>query len=79
MFIYISLIRPDDIFLKTIAIDGVKPAGQTIKNRSYSYTTEVYAIIRSDTDTSSMTYKVYEWLQTATGKQTISNSGYIPN
>ena len=79
MFIYISLIRPDDIFLKTITIDGVKPAGQTIKNRSYPYTTEVYAIIRSDTDTSSMTYKVYEWLQTATGKQTISNSGYIPN
>jgi phosphate transport system substrate-binding protein len=73
------IIRPDINYLKTIAIDGVKPTEQTITNRLYPYTTEVYAVIRSDTDTSSMTYKVYEWLQTAIGKQTISNSGYIPN
>jgi phosphate transport system substrate-binding protein len=73
------IIRPDISYLKTIAIDGVKPTEQTITNRLYPYTTEVYAVIRSDTDKSSMTYKVYEWIQTATGKQTISNSGYIPN
>jgi len=73
------IIRPDISYLKTIAIDGVNPTEQTITNRLYPYTTEVYAVIRSDTDKSSMTYKVYEWLQTATGKQTISNSGYIPN
>jgi phosphate transport system substrate-binding protein len=73
------IIRPDISYLKTIAIDGVKPTEQTITNRLYPYTTEVYAVIRSDTDKSSMTYKIYEWLQTATGKQTISNSGYIPN
>jgi len=73
------IIKPDITFLKTIAIDGVQPNEQTITNRLYPYTTEVYAVIRSDTDTSSMTFKVYEWLQTATGKQIISNSGYIPN
>jgi phosphate transport system substrate-binding protein len=73
------IIRPDISYLKTIAIDGVKPSEQTITNRLYPYTTEVYAVIRSDTDKSTMTYKVYEWLQTETGKKTISNSGYIPN
>lgn len=73
------IIRPDNNFLKTIAIEGVKPNEQSITNRLYPYTTEVYAVIRSDTDDSSMTYKVYEWLQTAEGKKTISNSGYIPN
>jgi phosphate transport system substrate-binding protein len=73
------IIRPDITFLKTIAIDGVKPSEQTIANRSYPYTTEVYAVIRSDTDPSSMTFKVYEWLQTETGKRIISYSGYIPN
>ena len=73
------IIRPDISYLKTIAIDGVKPTEQTITNRLYPYTTEVYAVIRSDTDKSTMTYKVYEWLQTETGKKTISNSGYIPN
>ena len=73
------IIRPKNNYLKTIAIDGVKPDKQTITNRSYPYSTEVYAVIRSDTDKSSMTYKVYEWLQTATGKQTINKSGFIPN
>lgn len=73
------IIRPDKEYLKTIAIDGVKPTGQTIVNRSYPYTTEVYAVIRADLDRSSITYRVYEWLQTDEGKQAISKSGYIPN
>ena len=71
------IIRPNEKFLKTIAIDGVKPNKQTITNRTYPYTAEVYAVIRSDTDKSSMTYKIYEWLQTEAGRQAISKSGYI--
>lgn len=66
-------------WLKTIGIDGVHPGKQTISDRSYPYTAEVYAVIRSDTDTSSMTYKIYQWLQTDAGKQTISKSGYLLN
>lgn len=73
------IIRPDKRHLKTIAIDGVEPTEQTISNRLYPYTTEVYAVVRSDIDKSSMSYKVYQWLQTSAGKKTISNSGYIPN
>lgn len=73
------IIRPDEDYIKVIAIDGVHPDKQTIANKSYPYTTEIYAVIRSDTDKSSMTYKIYEWLQTETGKQAIGKSGYIPN
>ena len=72
------IIRPHKDSLKKIAIDGVFPNKESLSNRSYPYTTEVYAVIRSDTDPSSMTYKIYEWLQTENGKKTISNSGYIP-
>lgn len=72
------IIRPNKSYLKTIAIDGVMPTEETITNRLYPYTTEVYAVIRSDTDKSSMTHKIYEWLQTPTGKKAISNCGYIP-
>ena len=73
-----QIIRPGKS-LKTIAIDGIQPTKKTIGNRTYPLTTEVYAIIRSDTDKSSMAYKIYEWLQTQTGKQAIAKSGYIPN
>ena len=72
------IIRPGD-YLKTIGIDGVYPNKQTISDLSYPYATEVYAVIRSDTDKSSMTYKIYEWLQTEAGRQAISKSGYILN
>lgn len=73
------IVRAGDSFLKAIAVDGVHPDKQTIANKSYPYTTEVYAVIRSDVNKSSMTYKVYEWLQTEAGKQVISKSGYISN
>ncbi len=72
------IIRPDKSYLKTIAIDGVAPAEKSIAARQYPHTTEVYAVIRSDTDRNSMAYKVYEWLQGDTGKEIISKSGYIP-
>jgi ABC-type phosphate transport system, periplasmic component len=65
--------------LKTIGVDGVHPNKQTISDRSYPYAAEVYAVVRSDTDTSSMTYKIYQWLQTDAGKQVINKSGYLLN
>ena len=73
-----QIIRPGNM-LKTIGVDGVFPNEQTIDNRSYPYVAEVYAVIRSDTDESSMAYKIYEWMQTEAGRQVISKCGYIPN
>jgi hypothetical protein len=52
---------------------------QTLSNNSYPLAAEVYAIIRSDLDESSMAYKLYELLQTEKGKQVIKESGYVPN
>jgi phosphate transport system substrate-binding protein len=66
------------INIKTIAIDGIYPGRETIGGRSYPYVPEVYAVIRSGLDTSSMAYKLYEWLQTEAGKQVINESGYVP-
>ncbi|MCC8187743.1 MAG: substrate-binding domain-containing protein [Bacteroides sp.] len=64
--------------VKSIAMDGVYADKQTIANKSYPFVAEVYAVIRSDLDKSSMAYQIYNWLQTTAGKQTISESGYIP-
>lgn len=62
-----------------IAINGVQPTKESIANRSYSLTTEVYAIIRSDTDRASTPFKIHEWLQTSTEKQIIVKSNYMSN
>jgi phosphate transport system substrate-binding protein len=63
---------------KSVAINGIYPGRNTISNQSYPYVAEVYAVIRFNLDTSSMAYKLYEWLQTEEGKQTISESKYLP-
>jgi phosphate transport system substrate-binding protein len=63
----------------TAAIDEIHPNKESIKDKSYPLVVEVYAIIRSNLDKSSMAYKLYELLQTENGKRVISESGYIPN
>jgi len=65
--------------VKSIAIDEILPTRETISDGSYPLTAEVYAVIRSDLNKSSMAYKVYEWIQTETGKRAIVESGYIQN
>jgi phosphate transport system substrate-binding protein len=68
----------NDGYPKNLAIEGISPDWQTIKDKSYPYVAEVYAIIRSDLNESSMAYKLYEWLQTDDGKKVISESGFAP-
>lgn len=65
--------------IKTIAIDGISPDENSIKNKTYPFVANVYVSIRSDMNHNSMTYKLYEWLQTEAGKRVISESGYVPN
>lgn len=66
-----------DQVVKHIAVDGVYPDKKTIKNHSYPYTTDVYAVVRKDLDKNSMAFKIYEALQTKGGKRIIDKSGYI--
>lgn len=66
---------PEGIASK-IAVDGVFPDKTTIGNRTYPFTTEVYAVIRSDLDKSSMAYKLYEWLQTESVKMVLDECGF---
>jgi len=64
--------------VKSIEINGIYPNTKSIKNKSYPFIANVYVSIRSDTDHNSMTYKLYQWLQTEAGKRVISESGYVP-
>lgn len=67
-----------DELVKHLSIDGIYPDKNTIGERSYPYTTEVYAIIRSDESQTSHTYSIYELLSTEEGRKIIEESGYIP-
>ena len=76
---YKEYMVPGKSDVKTLAINGIAPNRKSIKNKTYPFVANVYVAIRSDTDTNSMTYKLYEWLQSKSGKNAIEESGYVPN
>jgi len=61
-----------------LAIDGICPDEETVKNRKYPFTSEVCVAIRSDLDRNSMAYKLYEWLQSKAAASTLIECGFIP-
>lgn len=64
--------------IKTLAVNEITADKKSIKNRTYPFVANVYVSIRSDLENNSMTYQLYEWLQTISGKSVIDESGYVP-
>jgi len=70
--------RKPDSEVPKIAVNGIFPDKNTVKNRTYPFIAEVRVAIRSDLDRNSMAYKLYEWLQSENAKYTITECGFIP-
>jgi phosphate transport system substrate-binding protein len=62
-----------------LAINGICPSENTVKNKMYPFISEVRVAIRSDLDRNSMAYKLYEWLQSESAKYTITECGFFTN
>ena len=60
-----------------IAINGICPDENTVKNSIYPLVSKVHVAIRSDLDRNSMAYKLYEWLQSEYAKYTFTECGFI--
>ena len=61
-----------------LAINGICPNYNTIKNGTYPFISKVHVAIRSDLDRNSMAYKLYEWLQSENVRYTIAECGFLP-
>jgi phosphate transport system substrate-binding protein len=85
VFYYKEVIYSGAVEVRTLAVNGVHPDKKTIRSGKYPYTAEVYAIIRSDLEKSSIsekswiTYQIYDLLLTKAGKKVITESGYVAN
>jgi phosphate transport system substrate-binding protein len=77
VYFYATYIYPLEE-IKLLAVDGVYPQADTIADRSYPLTTEVYAVIRADTPTEHNARILYEWLLTEEGQEAVARSGYVP-
>ena len=70
--------RVPDSDVPKIAINGIFPDENTVRNGSYPFISKVHVAIRTDLDRNSMAYKLYEWLQTENAKPLLKECGFIP-
>ncbi|MFS0558681.1 PstS family phosphate ABC transporter substrate-binding protein [Brevibacillus sp. 179-C9.3 HS] len=74
LFYTTEMVRNGNIRL--LAIDGVTPNKETIKNRAYPFAAEFYAVT-AGTDNPN-TAKLIEWILSPQGQQLVEKTGYIP-
>ncbi len=77
VYYYAVNMLPDER-VKLVGIDGVTPNAETISARSYSLTTEVYAVVREAMPAEGAALVLRNWLFTDAGKAAIAASGYVP-
>lgn len=63
---------------KLIAVDGVLPSFDTIRDRRYPYTTEVYIVTRKGMAANSAPAIFKAWLLSPEGQAVVRESGYVP-
>lgn len=63
---------------RLLAIDGVEPSDRTIRDGTYPLASQVFAVVRQDTDPASNTIRVRDWLLSEDGTQAVAHSGYVP-
>jgi len=66
-------------YVKAIAINGVPPTKEHIRDRTYPFVSAVVAVIRSDTPADSYARKIFDYLTTNDGKKIMEASGYVAN
>ncbi len=77
VYFFEQFMAPNDS-LKLLAVEGVKPEYESLKNKQYIYTTEVFVVLRQDLDRSSKAYLMKQWLLSSRGQSVVDESGYIP-
>lgn len=63
--------------LRFMAIDGIEPSGETIRDGRYPYVSDFYAAVRKDEPKDSTAYQLFEWLTSEDGQALINGLGYV--
>ena len=65
-------------YVKLCGVDGILPNSDSIQSGEYPFTTEVYAVVRTDLPKNSPAYRLRDWLRSPVGQALIEESGYVP-
>lgn len=70
-----TLYKNDNI--KTLAVDGITPSDENIKNGTYPFSTSYYGVIRAG-DEEKTGGKFLDWILSEEGQKCVEQAGYIP-
>jgi phosphate transport system substrate-binding protein len=76
VYYYVSQMK-NDPNVKLLAIDGVAPSDDTIRDGSYPFTNDFYAAIRKNEPEDSSARLLFNWLQGPWGAELLTENGYI--
>ena len=62
--------------LRFMAVDGVFPSNETIRDGSYPYVSDFYAAIRADEPADSAAHQLFDWLTSEDGQSLLDALGY---
>ena len=62
--------------IKLLAIDGIEPTAENIKNGKYPYIVNVYLVTREDVKNPNLD-SLINWLLSAQGQEMIESIGYV--
>lgn len=75
MYYSSSMIKNNQI--KYLAVDGVMPTPETVRNKSYPFTVSVYAVtLKSNTNQNVQIF--IDWILSNEGQSLVEKTGYIP-
>jgi ABC-type phosphate transport system substrate-binding protein len=78
VYFYKKFMAPFYYNVKFCGVEGVYPCYNTIYDKTYPYTTEVYVVITKDLEVNSSSYKIRDWLLGIDGQEVVRESGYVP-
>jgi phosphate transport system substrate-binding protein len=73
---YATVMNPSEN-IKLIAIDGVSPTVENIRNGTYPFTVDVYAVTVKERTKSPNTATLIEWILSEQGQRFIEKCGYV--
>jgi phosphate transport system substrate-binding protein len=75
VYYYVTEMK-NDPNIKILAVDGVSPDKETIRDKTYPLVNDFYAVIRKDEPKESPAHAVFDWLQGEEGQALIDLEGY---
>ena len=65
-------------YTRNLAVDGVEPTFETIRDRKYPYAAEVLVVTRKGMDPAAPAARWRAWLMSPEGQAVVRESGYVP-